>query len=721
MNKKKKNKDYSKRSKKTPPTSQLKNRIEKLLHNNPNKTYSLKEILTLTEAIAPIEKEQTAAIVNNMLIEGKLMIVEGKIKSNRTYKTIKGKIDFVNPRFAFLVPDAEFSDIGDLKIDAEKLNSALDGDYVEALIYNKGKKNTENWQAEIQTILTRYRTEFVGRIEISERYAFVIPDNRRMYYDIFVPKDQTQGAKNGQKVIVKVVEWHRLDSNPVGIVTEILGDAGANDTEMHAIMADFNLPVNFPKDVITEAENIEAKIPTKEIAKRRDFRQITTFTIDPEDAKDFDDALSVQRLENGNWEIGVHIADVTHYVPTDSFLDREAYLRGTSVYLVDRVVPMLPERLSNHICSLVPHEDRLTFSAVFEIDEKANIINRWFGKTIIHSDKRFSYEEAQTVLEQKEGVFAQEILFLNQLAYTLREKRYKEGSISFETIEVKFKLDENKKPIAVYIKERKDAHKLIEEFMLLANREVADFVYHLNPDKPLTMVYRTHEEPIEDKLQNFAVFAKRFGYQIQTQGKGIAQSLNHLTKSVEGTAQQNILQNLAVRTMAKAKYTTEDTAHFGLAFPFYTHFTSPIRRYPDMMAHRLLHKYLSNPNPESQTLYEAMCRYASDRERLAAEAERASIKYKQVEYMQQFALNNTAYEGVITGVTEWGFYVEINETKCEGLVRVVDLTDDYYDLDTENYRLVGRRKGRIFGFGDTVKVSIKETNLEKRTIDLYLE
>ncbi|RYG08447.1 MAG: ribonuclease R, partial [Chitinophagaceae bacterium] len=492
------------------------------------------------------------------------------------------------------------------------------------------------------------------------------------------------------------------------------------NTEMNAILAQYGFPLSFPPAVEKEANAIPEEIPETEIAKRKDFRKILTFTIDPADAKDFDDAISYQKLPNGNHEIGVHIADVSHYVLQGTELDKEAYSRATSVYLVDRVIPMLPERLSNGVCSLRPHEDKLCFAAVFELDDHANIQSEWYGKTVIHSDRRFSYEEAQEVIENKEGDYASEILKLNELAYILRDRKFKNGAISFESTEVKFKLDENGKPIGVYVKERKDAHKLIEDYMLLANRKVAEFIAtKLKGKNKLTFVYRVHDSPNMETLNTFANFASRFGYKINTKSdKEIAKSLNHLMADVEGKKEQNVLTSLAIRSMAKAIYTTKKTSHYGLAFEYYTHFTSPIRRYPDVMVHRLLQDYLAGEKSADAEFYEVASAHSSAMEKRAAEAERASIKYKQAEYLEGNVGN--VYPGIITGVTEWGMYVEIEENKCEGMVRLREISDDFYVLDEKNYCIVGQRKKKKYQLGDEVIIKVKKVDLAKRQIDFSL-
>ncbi|SDK84038.1 ribonuclease R [Catalinimonas alkaloidigena] len=699
-------------------------KVAALLDSQPDKTYSFKELARELDLNSKQEKIRLSEILQEMTAMKRLMVTkEEAFRSKATPQNaqeIEGILDHVNPRFGFIVSDDAPVDI---KVNTDQLKGAVDGDRVRVLVYarkasNRASRRHANPEGEVLQVLERNRTEYVGRIEVSERHAFVIPDNRRMYEDIFVRKEDLNGAKNGEKVIVQVVEWPEGDFQPVGKVKDVLGPAGAHNTEMHAIMAEYGLPYSFPETIEKEAEAIPEAISKKEIAKRRDFRDVLTFTIDPVDAKDFDDALSIQKLENGHWEVGVHIADVTHYVQLNTQLEREAERRATSVYLVDRVVPMLPERLSNGLCSLRPHEDKLTFSAVFELDDQAHIVNEWFGRTIIHSDHRFAYEDAQEVLEGRDDTYQEELLVLNRLAHKLREDRFRRGAIGFETTEVRFKLAEDGTPLEVVPKVRKDAHKLIEEFMLLANKQVATFVYHLRKGrKKNPMVYRVHESPDPDKLLTFANFAQRFGYKVEAEGKNMSQSLHRMVTAMEGKPEQDLLQTLAIRTMAKARYTLEPLGHFGLAFEHYTHFTSPIRRYPDMMAHRLLQHYLDGGQPVDPEPWEKLAKHSSDREKQAADAERASVKYKQVEFMKLQDPNRT-YEGIVSGLSEYGIYVEIIETKCEGMVRMSDIEDDYYELDPENYRAVGRRSKRIIAFGDTVQVRVLNTDLEKRIIDL---
>ena len=673
-------------------------------------------------------KTLVQSVIEELLEEGLIYLTEeDRYKASGAPDAIMhtGTIDHVNQRFAFATLEGIEKDI---KIDTRDLHSAVDGDTVKVAIYEgdevDGNKNGENTlSGAVIEVLKRKRNEIVGVVQLNKTFAFVLPDSKKIYFDIYVPIDKIAGAQNGDKVMVKITEWPMVGRNANGIITKILGKQGEHKAEMHAIMAEFDLPFTFPKNVEESAKRVSSEIPDKEIAKRKDFRKVTTFTIDPDNAKDFDDALSIQKLKNGNWEIGVHIADVTYYVKPNTLLEKEAYERATSVYLVDRVVPMLPERLSNGLCSLVPNEDRLTFAAVFEIKPDGNIANEWFGRTIIHSDRRFSYEDAQERIETKKGDFEKEINVLNDLAKKICEMRFQNGAISFETSEVKFKLDENGTPLALVQKVRKDSHKLIEEFMLLANKRVAHFVYEQQKgENKNTMVYRVHEAPNPDKIATFATFVKRFGYKIETQGKKMSNSFNIMSKDLEGKPEQSILQSLAVRTMSKAKYTTEPKGHFGLAFEHYSHFTSPIRRYPDMMTHRLLQHYLTKGKSVSKEEYELKCKHSSDREKRAADAERASIKYKQVEFMQNVskAQNSKVFDGIITGVTEFGIYVEITETKCEGLVRMSDLGDDFYTLDAPNYRVIGQNNKKVYSFGQAVQVYIKDTNLTKRTIDLEI-
>ncbi len=638
-----------------------------------------------------------------------------RLKDLKTF--IIGTVDMTADGSAFIVPDDEFEK--DIFVAPRKIRNALHGDKVKVYVFAK-KASGRKKEGEIVEIITRAKTDFIGVAKISERFAFVIPDDRKMLHDIFVPLSDLNGAKNGQKVQVSITDWPEGAKNPIGKIINVLGTQGENNTEMNAILAQYGFPLSFPAAVELEANQIPETVSEEEIKGRRDFRDTLTFTIDPADAKDFDDAISFKKLPNGNYEIGVHIADVSHYVKPKSELDKEAYERATSVYLVDRVIPMLPERLSNGVCSLRPNEDKLCFAAVFELDEQANILSQWFGRTAIHSNRRFSYEEAQEVIETKQGDCAEEIHKLNELAYILRDKKFKDGAISFESTEVKFRLDEFGKPIGVYVKERKDAHKLIEDYMLLANRKVAEFIAKKGKVKQkYTFVYRSHDSPNLENLNNFATFASRFGYKINMKtDKEIAKSLNYLMQDVEGKKEQNILTQLAIRSMAKAIYTTKKTSHYGLAFDYYTHFTSPIRRYPDVMVHRLLALYLDGGKSANEEEYEIASSHSSSMEKRAADAERASIKYKQAEYLEDNV--GSTFTGIISGVTEWGMYVEIIENKCEGMIRLRDITDDFYVLDEKNYCIVGQRKHKKYQLGDEVQVKVKKVDLSKRQIDFAL-
>ena len=688
-----------------------------VFEKNGNKPLNYKQVsaqLNITEAegreaILDILKEETKKTTLKEISQGKFQLVELK-----TF--VEGRVDMTNDGSAFIVTDDEFEN--DIYVAPRKVRTALHGDRVKVYVYAKSKGRRK--EGEIIEIIKRAKMEFTGIVKLSERYAFFIPDDRKMLHDIFIPSSELNGAKNGIKAIAEITDWPPDAKNPIGRITKVLGAQGENDTEMNAILAEYGFPLNFPAEVEQDAEAIPEEITAEEISKRRDFRDVLTFTIDPVDAKDFDDALSFRYLENGHYEVGVHIADVSHYIEPDSALDKEAFDRGTSVYLVDRVIPMLPERLSNGLCSLRPHEDKLCFAAVFELDGNANVVDEWFGKTVIHSDRRFAYEEVQEIIERQSGEFHKEIQKLNELAYKLRERKFRMGAISFETTEVKFKLDEQGKPTGVYVKERKDAHKLIEDFMLLANRKVAEFVSKKGKGKKkYTFVYRVHDTPKPEALGSFAQFAARFGYKINTKSdKEIARSLNRLMEDVESKKEQNVLTHLAIRSMAKAIYTTKSTSHYGLAFDHYTHFTSPIRRYPDVMAHRLLFHYLHGGQSANADFYEKLCQHSSEMEKKAADAERASVKYKQAEYLQDQVGN--VYNGLISGVTEWGMYVEIIENKCEGMIRLRDITDDFYTLDEKNYAIIGQRKKKVYQLGDEVRIKVKNVDLTKKQIDFSL-
>ena len=605
----------------------------------------------------------------------------------------------------------------DIYIPSRNLNHALNSDLVKVYVY-KRKKNKKQ-EGDIVDIIKRAKTEFVGVLQKSKNFGFVVPDDPKMYADIFVSPKELGEAQDGDKVLAEITDWPGNSKNPFGKITRVLGKPGDHDTEIHSILLEYGLPYSFPDYVEDYASKIPIEITEDEIGKRRDMRQDLTFTIDPKDAKDFDDALSFKVLENGNYEIGIHIADVSHYVKEDTILEEEAYLRATSVYLVDRVVPMLPEILSNNVCSLRPNEEKLTFSVVFEMDEKGHVLNQWFGRTVIYSDKRFAYEDAQEIIEgTTTGVnqsLEKAILTLDSLAKKLRKRRMSDGAISFDKTEVKFNLDEDANPIGVYVKESKDANKLIEEFMLLANKKVAEFI----GKKKNTYVYRVHDEPNIDKLALLQGIITKFGYRINTNTReSTSESLNKLLADVHGKPESNMIETLTIRSMSKAVYTTENVGHYGLSFDYYTHFTSPIRRYPDVMAHRLLQHYLDGGQSVKAEKYEEKCKHSSEREFMASKAERDSIKYMQVKYMQDH--KDQEFEGVISGVTEWGIYVEIIENKCEGMVRIKDITSDYFIFDEKQYALIGQADKRMYQLGDQVTVTVKNTDLERKHLDFNL-
>ena len=713
-----------KKNKKSNTNNNLVNDILKVFADNPSQSFNYKQLSGRLNISDTGNKQLLSVLLNdlvnkgalNELKRGKFQIDPSMVKFHGSTKSyITGIVDMKSTGKAYIISDEVAEDV---QISSNNTNCALNGDKVKVFIFpaRKGRKT----EGEIVEIIERAKTKFVGIMQISPKFAFLVPDNSSMPVDIFIPKENLNGAKDGEKVVAEISDWPKSSKNPFGNITNILGKAGDNNVEMNSILAEFGFPLSFPKEAEKEAERISNKITDEEIKKRRDFRNSVTITIDPEDAKDFDDALSISFLPNGNFEVGVHIADVSHYVIPDSAIDKEGYDRGTSIYLVDRVIPMLPEHLSNGLCSLSPHTDKLCFSAVFEMNEKAHIISEWFGKTIINSNRRFNYEEAQLVLETGEGDYSKELLQLHKLAIILREERFKNGSIAFETTEVKFKLDEKGKPLSVYIKEYKDSNKLIEDFMLLANRKVAEFVgKKQNKENIKTFVYRVHDEPNPEKLTIFSEFVGKLGYKMKTSSrKNTINSLNKLLSDVTGKGEQNMIENLAIRSMAKAYYTTKNIGHYGLTFDFYSHFTSPIRRYPDLMVHRLLNDYLNNLPSASQSEYEEKCKHSSNMEKKAAEAERASIKYKQVEFLTDKV--GQTFDGVISGVSKWGIFVEIVENKCEGMVALRDMEDDYYYLDEDNYCVIGQRSGNTYRLGGKVKIVVKRANLSRKQLDFVL-
>ncbi|MGB0948512.1 MAG: ribonuclease R, partial [Marinirhabdus sp.] len=708
--------------------------IINLLRNTPSRPYNHKQISAKLGLNDPSAQNQTLKTLKKMHAKGTLKQVgHGKYMLDQNINCHTGIMDLNARGNGYVIVEGMEHDI---IVKNKNLNKALNGDVVEVQII-KQKKDGKN-EGQVTTIVQRKRTEFVGTIQVSEKFAFVECTGHNMYTDIFVPKSKTKNAQNGAVVLVRIDGWENHSESPVGSVLKILGRPGEHNTEIHAILAQYGLPYEFPPEVETFAEQLDKKIQKTEIANRRDMRQTLTFTIDPKDAKDFDDALSFQPLENGNLQIGIHIADVSHYLKPGTVLDNEAYERATSVYLVDRVVPMLPEVLSNNICSLRPNEEKYTFSAVFEMNKKAEVVHTWFGRTVINSDARFAYEEAQHIIGQHSSTgtageaskrtvpkeisltgkaytvtkpITEAILEMDRLAKIIRSKRMRAGAISFDKIEVKFKLDENNEPEDVYFKESKDANKLIEEFMLLANRSVAEFIGKQTPKK--TFVYRVHDQPNDEKIAQLEKIVSRFGHKLDTRNRSTtAKSMNKLLRDVVGKKEQNLVDTLAIRTMSKAQYTTENIGHYGLAFDHYTHFTSPIRRYPDVMVHRLLQHYLNGKTPAMGAPHEERCRHSTDMEILATNAERDSIKYMQVKYMQDH--KNQEFLGVISGVTEWGVYVEIIENKCEGMVRLQDLRDDHYMFQKDEYAVVGQRTKNKFTLGDEVYIKVKQANLAKK-------
>ena len=702
------------------------NAILSIFGENPFKPMNYKQICK----VMGIRDAAGKDVVYNILVD---LFEQGKLLEERPYRYVlnpeylqdygpktqyvEGTVDMKSTGKAYVILDDASGE--DVFIAANNTGKALHGDRVKVAMFPKRKDRKP--EGEIVEVLERKHTDFVGVLHISHGYVFVVPDANTVPVDIFVPKGELHGAKNGQKVVVHLVEWPENSGNPFGEIVRVLGNPGDNDVEMESILAAHDYPLEFPQAVEQESAAIAVKIPRAEIAKRRDFRKVFTITIDPQDAKDYDDAVSLQQLPNGHWEVGVHIADVSHYVRPGSAIDQEAYSRGTSVYLVDRTIPMLPEKLCNNVCSLRPDEEKLTMSAVFEMDDDARVLNHWIGKTVIKSCRRYAYEEVQAMIEGGEGDYKEQLLTLHRLASKLREQRMAKGSLNFHSEEVKFILDEKGKPIDTYIRVQNESHELIEDFMLLANRTVAETFG--KPDSSFrnhTFVYRIHDEPNPEKLNNFLRLIARLGYTMDISSRSkLVKSYNKLFDDVEGRGEKNLVESVAIRTMAKAVYSTENIGHYGLAFDYYTHFTSPIRRYPDLMVHRLIERYLlEGQGSVNKKEFEEYCVHSSEMEKQAEEMERQSVKYKQAEYLQDKI--GQVFEGLISGVSKWGIYVELKGNKCEGLVRYEDMPGDYYYLDEENFRVIGQGSGRILQLGDEVKVRVKGVDLLKRQMDFEL-
>ncbi len=712
-----------------------KNKINKLARNtfmskvlevftgNPAQGFNFRQISGKLGVNDPQSRELVHSMIRELRASGAIIeLKRGKYKLNpeiaetmRSETLIEGTVDMKQTGKAYVITEKCDEDIF---INAGNTGHALHGDTVQVQLFprRQGRKP----EGRIKKVVKRAKMQFVGTLQASEKYAFVLPDQNNVPIDIYITKEQLRGAKDGEKVLVKITDWPARSKNPFGEIVEILGKPGDNEVEMLSILANNDFPLHFPLAAEKEAEKIPAEIPSEEIKKRRDMRSVTTLTIDPDDAKDFDDALSLKQLQNGNYEVGIHIADVSYYVKPGSKIDKEAFERATSVYLVDRTIPMLPEKLSNGLCSLRPNEDKLCFSAIFELDSEAKVIKDWFGKTVINSNRRFNYEEVQAMIEGASGDLKEELMTLDMLAKKLRNKRFKAGSINFKSQEVKFKLDDNGKPLEAFIKEQKDSNQLVEDFMLLANRKVAERIGKKRRDQePDTFVYRIHDTPNPDKLADFAEFVGKFGYKLNIGNrKNIAKSMNELFRNVAGKGEENMIETIAIRTMAKAVYSTENIGHYGLAFTYYTHFTSPIRRYPDLMVHRLLEHYLNKGQSVPQQEYQEMCKHCSEQEKKAVEAERDSVKYKQAEFMLDKV--GQEFPGLISGVSKWGLFVEIEGNKCEGLVRMEDIPNDFYYLDEENYCVIGHHDGKMYRLGDNVRIVVKRIDLQKKQMDFML-
>ena len=695
----------------------LKKKVEEFISQQKSNTYNYRQVSHAIGASTAAQQRNVALLLVDMAFNGDIIEVSpGKYKSPQRGNEAIGTFVRRNNGKNSVVTDND----GETLMIAERNSMhALNGDKVRVNIaaHRRGAEH----EAEVIEIIEKKEQTFIGTLKVERHFGYLLTDSKFLATDIFIPKGKLKGGKTGDKAVVRITEWKQDFKNPSGEIVDILGEAGKNNTEIHAILAEFGLPYKYPSAVEKAADKIDAGITDEEVAKRIDMRDVLTFTIDPADAKDFDDALSFRVLPNGHYEVGVHIADVTHYVKPDGIIDKEAQKRATSVYLVDRVVPMLPEHLCNGICSLRPDEEKLAFSVIFEMDSQARVYNSMIARTVIKSNRRFSYEEAQSVIETGMGDCVDAILALDSMAKQLRKARYEEGSVDFDRAEVKFDISPDGTPLGVYFKVSKDANKLIEEFMLLANKTVATYVGKpKDKKKPKAFVYRIHDVPDAQRLADFAAIARSFGYKVKSSGtpREINRSINRMLSELKGKGEENYLATLAIRSMAKAVYSTDNIGHYGLGFDYYTHFTSPIRRYPDMMVHRLLERYLAGGRSVIVQKLEEQCKHSSEMEQLAANAERASIKYKQVEYMQSHL--GESYSGIISGVTEWGLYVELNENLCEGLIPMRDLADDYYDFDEKNHCLIGRRHNHRYRLGDSVDIKVARADLEKKQLDFVL-
>jgi len=719
----KKNKPYRQGKQSKVQKNSFTNTVLSVFRTDPFRSYNFRQVSAKLGITDKASRELVRTILSDLLKSGLLeerkrgayALPRQEATKLAAPREVTGTVDMKRTGKAYVITDALDEDV---YIAANNTNRSLDGDKVRVALFPR--RSGRKTEGKIVEVLERSRKQFVGVVEVSKKFAFLIPDSASVPVDIYIPLSGLNGARNGQKAIARITDWPAHAATPFGEIIQVLGEPGDNDVEMQSILASFDFPLGFPKHVEEEALRIPDTIPAGELRKRRDFRQVPTLTIDPEDAKDFDDALSIRKLDNGNWEAGVHIADVSHYVKPGTSLDKEAYRRGTSIYLVDRTIPMLPEKLSNNVCSLRPDEDKLCFSAIFELDADARVLGEWFGRTVIRSARRFNYDEVQDIIEGRDGDMKEELLTLHRLAVKMREDRFRKGSIAFRSQEVKFRLDEHGKPLEAYIKEQKDSNRLVEDFMLLANRRVAERIGKVaDSQKAPTFVYRIHDTPNPEKLERFREFLLKLGYKLNLSSRRqLASSLNKLFTDIAGKGEEHMVETIAIRTMAKAVYSTTNIGHYGLSFTHYTHFTSPIRRYPDLMVHRLLEHYLGGGGSVPKEEYEEKCDHSSEMERRAVEAERESVKYKQAEFMLD-RIGET-FSGKISGVSKWGLFVELDISHGEGLVSMENMKDDYYYLDEDNYRVIGSKFGQEYRLGDPIRVVVRKVDLGKKQMDFVL-